>query len=86
MVRTISKSGAVAGWAKRVERFRASFHMSQSQLGKELQYSAMAISRWEHGTQEPPTDAYIKLGKLATGPDRWFFLGAGRAKEIRYSE
>jgi SOS-response transcriptional repressor LexA len=47
--------------------------MSQSQLGEELQYSAMAVSRWERGIQEPPADCNIKLGKLAAGPDRWFF-------------
>jgi len=47
--------------------------MSQSQLGQELQYSPMAISRWERGMQEPSAESYIKLGKMATGEDRWFF-------------
>jgi phage repressor protein C with HTH and peptisase S24 domain len=73
MVRAISKNSAVPGWATRIERFRAGLNMSQSHFGEELQYSAMAVSRWERGIQEPPADAYIKLGKLATGPDRWFF-------------
>jgi len=73
MVRAISKNNGFPEWAKRIERFRASLKMSQSHFGEELQYSAMAVSRWERGSQEPPANAYIKLGKLATGPDRWFF-------------
>ena len=38
-----------------------------------MQYSAMAISRWERGIQEPPADCYIKLGELAGNPDCWYF-------------
>jgi phage repressor protein C with HTH and peptisase S24 domain len=73
MVKVISKNSTVPEWAKRIERFRASLYMSQSHFAEELQYSAMAVSRWERGIQEPPGEVYIKLGKLATGPDRWFF-------------
>jgi phage repressor protein C with HTH and peptisase S24 domain len=73
MAKAIWKNRAVPEWATRMERFRASLNMSQAQIGEELQYSAMAVSRWERGLQEPPADVYIKLGKLATGPDRWFF-------------
>ncbi len=81
MVKIISKNITAPGWAKRIERFRASLNMSQAHLGEELQYSAMAISRWERGIQEPPADCYIKLGKLATGDDRWrFWERAGLTK------
>jgi SOS-response transcriptional repressor LexA len=73
VVKVISKNGAVPEWAKRIQRFRTSLNMNQARLGEELQYSAMAVSRWERGIQEPPADVYITLGKLATGPDRWFF-------------
>jgi SOS-response transcriptional repressor LexA len=73
MVKVISRNGAVPEWAKRIERVRRSFHMNQSQLAQELQYSAMAISRWERGILEPNAECYIKLGKLAVGRDRWFF-------------
>src|SRR5260221_14575434 len=73
MVKIISKNITAPGWAKRIERFRASLNMSQAQLGQELQYSAMAISRWERGIQEPPGECYVKLGKLAAGQDRWLF-------------
>src|SRR5579863_3111762 len=73
MARVFSKNKDVPGWSKKVRRLRADLHMSQGQLGEELQYSSMAISRWEHGIQEPSAEAYIKLGKLAGEPDRWFF-------------
>jgi SOS-response transcriptional repressor LexA len=73
MGKAISKNSVVPGWAKRIGRLRTSLNMSQAQLGEELQYSAMAISRWERGLQEPPADCYIKLGKLAAGQDRWLF-------------
>jgi SOS-response transcriptional repressor LexA len=74
-VRTISKNSAVSEWAKRVQRVRTGLKMNQSQFGEELQYSPMAVSRWERGIQEPPAEVYIKLGKLASGSDRWFFWG-----------
>src|SRR5216684_1386442 len=81
MKKTISKNQAVPGWAKRIETLRVGLGMSQAQLGEELQYSAMAISRWERGIQEPLADAYIKLGKLAAGQERWhFWEGAGLTK------
>ena len=86
MAKAISKNSAIPGWAKRIESFRLSLRMSQAQLSEEMQYSAMAISRWERGIQEPPAEIYIKLGKLASGQDRWFFLGKSRAKEDGYSE
>jgi SOS-response transcriptional repressor LexA len=72
MIRAISKNG-VPEWSKHIESVRARLGMSQSQLAQELQYSPMAVSRWERGIQEPPADCYIKLGKLVGGEDRWFF-------------
>src|ERR1700731_1066010 len=68
-----SKKDAVPEWAKRIEKLRVRLNMSQAELGEELQYSGMAVSRWERGIQEPLAEAYIKFGKLADGQDRWFF-------------
>jgi SOS-response transcriptional repressor LexA len=73
MRKPIAKNYAVPEWSKRIEKLRVRLGMSQSKLGEELQYSAMAISRWERGIQEPLAEAYIKFGKLAAGQDRWFF-------------
>ena len=74
MARAI-KTRTIPEWAKRIERLRGSLNLGQAQLGEELQYSAMAISRWERGLQEPSADVYIKLGKLAVRQERWFFWG-----------
>ncbi len=46
---------------------------SQTTLGKKLGYSAMAISRWERGVQEPPANSYIQLGNMAEDSKRWYF-------------
>lgn len=67
------KKRATPEWAKRVQGVRERLRFSQSTLGQQLQYSAMAISRWERGLQEPPADSYIKLGELAGNPDCWYF-------------
>ncbi len=67
------KRQAIPEWAARIKGLRERLHFSQSTLGQQLQYSAMAISRWERGLQEPPADSYIKLGELAGSPDCWYF-------------
>jgi hypothetical protein len=48
--------------------------MSQTELAQKLHVSAMAISRWERGVNEPPADGWIALGKLAGSYGGcWFF-------------
>jgi SOS-response transcriptional repressor LexA len=37
--------------------------------------SAMAVSRWERGVQEPPADVFIQLGNLTGDPECWYFWG-----------
>jgi hypothetical protein len=49
--------------------------LNQVELGQRLHYSAMAISRWERGEQEPTDRGYIELGNLAGDPDCWYFWG-----------
>ena len=73
MERKRTKHIGIPEWAARVEKLRHHLKLSQSALGQQLQYSAMAISRWERGIQEPPADCYIKLGELAGNPDCWYF-------------
>jgi len=36
-------------WAQRVESLRRRLRLSQTALGKKLEVSAMAVSRWERG-------------------------------------
>ena len=58
------------------ERFRncaTKLELSQTVFAELLRVSAMAVSRWERGINEPPGEAYIVLGKLAGSPDCWYF-------------
>jgi SOS-response transcriptional repressor LexA len=73
MKRKVTKRASLPDWADRIEKLRRRLKLSQSSLGQQLQYSAMAVSRWERGLQEPPADCYIKLGEIAGAPDCWFF-------------
>jgi SOS-response transcriptional repressor LexA len=44
--------------------------------------SAMAVSRWERGVQEPPANIYIQLGNVTGDPECWYFWGrAGLSSE-----
>src|ERR1700681_298514 len=59
--------------ALRILKLRNRLGLSQTALGSRLHYSAMAVSRWESGSQEPPAQCYIQLGNLAGEPDCWTF-------------
>jgi hypothetical protein len=60
-------------WARSILRLRRQLGLSQTALGARLHYSAMAVSRWESGTKEPPAQCYIQLGNLAGEPECWSF-------------
>jgi SOS-response transcriptional repressor LexA len=54
---------------------RQKMGLDQMAFGEGLHCSAMTVSRWERGVQEPPSNAYIALGNLAGDPACWFFWG-----------
>ena len=60
-------------WARKIQELRHRLQLSQTMFAERLQVSAMAVSRWERGVNEPPGEAYVVLGKLAGSPDCWFF-------------
>lgn len=62
-------------WSRKILAFRQALKLTQSELGRRLRTSAMAISRWERGDNEPPADIYIRLGNIANDPLCWFFWG-----------
>lgn len=62
-------------WAGMISRLRQRLGLSQTSFGYEVHSSAMGVSRWERGAQEPPSHTYIELGNLAGDPDCWFFWG-----------
>lgn len=72
------KANKLPEWAQRIFGLRQRLGLSQAALGDRLNYSAMAVSRWERGAIEPPAQGYIALGNLAGDPDcRWFWSRAG---------
>jgi phage repressor protein C with HTH and peptisase S24 domain len=56
-----------------VERLRRELSFTQTALAQRLKVSAMSVSRWERGVQEPSSQMFVKLGTLATGEMRWQF-------------
>jgi SOS-response transcriptional repressor LexA len=62
-------------WSSAIAKLRRRFGLSQTAFGKNFHSSAMAISRWERGAQEPTPGSYIELGNLAGDPDCWYFWG-----------
>lgn len=63
----------VPEWASRIVALRRRLGMSQGELAKRLECSAMTISRWERGLQPPTAEFYIQIGKLAGTKECWFF-------------
>jgi SOS-response transcriptional repressor LexA len=62
-------------WAARILELRRQLQLNQTSFGQRLQSSAMAVSRWERGAQEPPSHSYIEIGNLAGAPGCWYFWG-----------
>jgi SOS-response transcriptional repressor LexA len=60
-------------WAKAIRTLRESLQLNQAEFGSRLGFSAMAVSRWERGAQEPPSHGYIGLGNLAHDSSCWHF-------------
>ena len=64
-------------WAERITRLREIQKLSQAALAKRLNVSPMAPSRWERGINEPSSEIYMQLGKMAGDPDCWYFWQRG---------
>ena len=70
-----SAGEAKKDWAVMVRKVRQKLQLDQAAFGQKFHSSAMAVSRWERGVQDPPARAYIELGILAGDPDCWYFWG-----------
>lgn len=57
-------------------KLRERLHLNQTEFGQRVHSSAMAVSRWERGVQEPPSGIYVELGSIAGDPDCWVFWDA----------
>jgi SOS-response transcriptional repressor LexA len=60
-------------WAKAIRELRVRLKLSQAGLGARVGFTAMTVSRWERGAQEPPSHGYIALGNLSRDANCWFF-------------
>jgi SOS-response transcriptional repressor LexA len=60
-------------WAANISELRQRLNLSQAVFGGRLNSSAMSVSRWERGNQEPSAGSYIELGNLAGAPVCWYF-------------
>ena len=72
-------------WAVRIERFRKNeLRITGTAFGKALGVSAMAVSRWENGDNEPAGDCYAKMGNMAPAVNTrlYFWQRAGIDIEI----
>lgn len=63
----------VPEWSSAILSLRQRLGLSQSDFGSRLHYSAMAVSRWETGKQEPTSRCFIQLGNMAGQPECWLF-------------
>ena len=50
-------------WATRIMSLRQRLKISQGDLAKRMNCSAMTVSRWERGLQPPSAEFYLQLGK-----------------------
>src|SRR6266436_1718219 len=62
-------------WAEQIRILRQKLGISQGELARKLDCSAMTVSRWENGQLAPTARYYVELGKLAGKQDCWFYLG-----------
>jgi hypothetical protein len=69
---TISNA-SLPQWSRDVKSLRCSLKLSQSDFGKSLRSSAMAVSRWERGRQAPPVECYLAMAKIAGPSFGWRF-------------
>jgi len=63
----------VPDWSNAILNLRQRMGLSQSDFGSRLHYSAMAVSRWETGKQEPTSRCFIQLGNISGQPECWLF-------------
>jgi DNA-binding XRE family transcriptional regulator len=59
----------------RIIKLRKRLKLTQSQLAHRLNTSAMAVSRWERGTNAAPAAVCVLLGSLAGKDECWYFWG-----------
>jgi phage repressor protein C with HTH and peptisase S24 domain len=75
MAKTKRKDHGPTEWAEQIRNLRQKLGISQGELARKLDCSAMTVSRWENGQLAPTARYYVELGKLAGKQDCWFYWG-----------
>src|SRR5260370_390562 len=75
MPRRKRKDQGPTEWAEQIRNLRQKLGISQGELARKLDCSAMTVSRWENGQLAPTARYYVELGKLAAKHDCWFYCG-----------
>jgi transcriptional regulator with XRE-family HTH domain len=75
MPRRKRKDQGPTEWAEQIRNLRQRLGISQGELARKLDCSAMTVSRWENGQLAPTARYYVELGKLAGKYDCWFYWG-----------
>jgi len=54
---------------------RRALNLNQTEFGRKLGVSPMAVSRWEAGTNEPPGDCVVKMAVMSGESTKfWLFM------------
>jgi len=61
---------------QRLKRIREQLGLSQAQLAKRIGFSQKAVSHWERGERDIPTQALVALKQLGVNID-WLLTGEG---------
>ncbi|PYX85885.1 MAG: hypothetical protein DMG68_16970 [Acidobacteria bacterium] len=67
------KTSGLPEWAHRITALRGRLEISQGELAKRMECSAMTVSRWERGLLAPSAEYYVRLGNQGEKTESWFF-------------
>jgi DNA-binding transcriptional regulator YiaG len=72
-----TKRAKSSGLAANVSDLREKLGMNQRDFADKFGVSAMAVSRWESGANDPPGKCLVEMARMSkTAPAFWTFLGA----------
>lgn len=72
-----AKRAKSSGLASAVSDLREKLGVNQRDFADKFGVSAMAVSRWESGANDPPGKCLVQMAKLAKDSNSyWLFLGA----------
>jgi len=72
-----TKRAKSTGLPASVSELREKLEMNQRDFADKFGVSAMAVSRWESGANDPPGKCLVEMAKLSkNAPAFWTFLGA----------